>query len=1286
MASSSVDAPVDSPAQQLLHEHEALEAKKANDHHVTVEDAVDEDDIQHPPPTHTLPTEATPPAANGTLSAKAAGKQKVADKPGVPDTQDEEAFPSLAPAPKPALRSTGWGANSAVKAAKPNGASSKTGTSNAQTANPPPSSAPRAHPPVLSSWGTVNLPGRYRDSFEIDNRDIDRSKTVRKVLEDAKKKYNVVITTQSTGLPGRTAFVAEGTKQQSVTEALMYISKELTVDKTETLNIPVSVSSQIIGRGGANIKKLESQFNVRIQIDKDAKTTDPDTATVVIKGHSAGVRQVYEQISNQAKALQPTVDLPVRDIPPELFPFLAGPHNSQVQKLQQDRDLQIHIPDFYRRQQTPPTREEGGPLFIPHGNSHIHIFGDQAAARQAQADLQLLARQIQEQLVLEELAAEQILHPYIVGDRGVDPLEFSARTGCAIVLPPDHHDSDEVHIIGPRDRIQDGIDYATELMSKKHNRAIDLQKQFQDAPQGHSRHSRALAQYLQRKAIDREFRHSHGAEIMFPSHASSAPAWNVIHDDPTKALAARNELHKIAQAYPTPRIQLVEVDPFFHPHLQALHENSFQNLGVHMIVPDSGEDAVVLVYEGPRSDSPFSFPRTRPTPSDIQNFERALQQAEAQLKASIPHQGISQSQIHVPQKHYDRVRKFADSYPKPARPNSFPVQVDFGDHYARDDQIFLRGPESSDIADLQKAIEKFLLEVEEEEKERSYTTSFDFPSKFNKNLIGKGGQNINSLREKHDVDIDTRENGKVKIQGPPKKAEACKAEILKTLRQWEDEVNYVIKIDPKYHGMLVGRNGENLRRLQTNTNNLVRIDFPRISKAADDASVGDNASEAGGPRQAVDEIKIRGPKAKADQVRSELLDLKAYLEENSYTATVSVDSKQIGSLIGRGGQEMEKLRVDTGAQIDIPKGDNGPRTTIQLKGTKQQVEKAKAELQKRAREFDSIVVKTINVDRKHHKTLIGQAGQNIQGIVSRAGAPGSSAEHVRFPRQGEESDSLTIKGTQDVVDKILKEIEAFVDEKENSVTEVVDVPVSSHRNLIGPGGANRIRLEKDFGVSINVPRQGTGQTGVKITGRPENVTKAKEHISSSAAGHKGETVIVPRASHHALDRDGAFKRELSKIGITIDHQGHREPKKPSVSRRAASGKLPLITDQQTDDVQHSWETVVFTTDEEGDIPWTIYAQNKDDEALANAKQQIEEALIKASQDPVIGYLTLEDPGLHGRIVGRGGSKINQIRDQSGCEVQVPKGKAGSEPITIVGSRDGVNQAYELILKAIREGQ
>jgi predicted PilT family ATPase len=363
-----------------------------------------------------------------------------------------------------------------------------------------------------------------------------------------------------------------------------------------------------------------------------------------------------------------------------------------------------------------------------------------------------------------------------------------------------------------------------------------------------------------------------------------------------------------------------------------------------------------------------------------------LQEAQALLLGSIPHQGIAVDNFPVPRKFHDKVRRFVNNEPKPRPPQGFPVQVEFGGQRARKaqapqgspDQVFLRGPKETDLAALRRKIEEFLIEAEQDDKERGFITSFDFPAKYNKNLIGRQGSHINQLREKHDVQIETKEAGKVKIQGPQKKAEACKAEILRLLKAWEDEVNYVVKIDPKYHGMLVGRNGENLQKIQNKVNNEVRIDFPRVSRIADDVSVADTASDVGGKAaQGADEIKIRGPKAKAEKVKDELLSLKQYLEDNSYTATVSVAQAQVPALLGKGGLEMERLRADTGAQIDIPKNTTSERVTVQLKGTKQQVEKAKLELQKRSKVFDDIVTRTIEVDRKHHRGLIGGQGKSI---------------------------------------------------------------------------------------------------------------------------------------------------------------------------------------------------------------------------------------------------------------------------------------------------------------------
>ncbi|KAL6249693.1 hypothetical protein RBB50_003548 [Rhinocladiella similis] len=1325
MASVTAEAPVEAgpsvtktPAQLMQEKHEAAET-----HHVTVEDVPDEDDVQHPPPPHVHAKEeqqADVPTTNGINKGKQKATEAPSQKPTVLDTQSDEAFPALGAASKTAAPPPRvWVANTSTKAPPVNG-SPALGSRPPSSGGPTPTRTPGVITPVnapAGGRGGVQMPGRYRDAFEIDNTDLNKNKSVKKVLDDVNRKYNVVVTPRQTNFATRTEFTAEGPNQRTVTEALMQVSKELTLEKAVKLEIPSSVSAQVIGRAGANIKKLEQQFSVRIHIDRDARpTTDQEdirTDVVEIRGNAAQVRQVYEHITKQVKALQPKVDMPVRGIPPEFYPFIAGQHATRLRQMEQNHGIQINVPQYTTWKQQPPSRPaeaHQAPAFVPHGDNPIIVSGEQAAVLEARALLEQLAEELQKELMLEELAAEQILHPYIVGDRGMDPLKFLEETGCAVILPPPEHETEDIHIIGPKDKLDAGRNLAEELMSRKHNRAVDMHKHFNDAPHGPERHSRALAQYLQEKAIQREFQKSHGAEIVFPGSSNASPSWTVISNDPQKALSARNELSKITQAYPTPRIQLVEVDPFFYPHLNQMHASDLrENLGVHLIVPEDGSDPVVLVYEGPAQDGPFSIPRNKPSKADISTFEKALQEAQAMLLSNIPSGGISAQDIHVPKKFHDKVKKFVNNEPKPAAPNAFPVQVDFARGKAGQtrsatashdspERVFLRGPSETDIAELRQKIEEFLREAEEDEKERGYTTSFAFPPQFNKNLIGKQGANIKALREKHDVEIDTREDGKVTLRGPQKKAEACKAEILRLAKQWEDEVNFTIKIDPKYHGLLVGRNGENLQKIQSKVDNTVRIDFPKQSRISDDASVADDASQVGGTKgQPLDEIKIRGPRAKAEKVRDELLSLHQYMVDNSHTASVSVAQGQVASLIGRGGMEMERLRAETGAHIDVPKASSSSsdRVSIQIKGSKQQVEKARQELQKRAKAFDDIVTRTLNVDRKHHSALIGAGGSHIQELVAKSGSKQRSSEHVRFPRKGDESSELTINGTADVVEKIVAAIEEFVNERENQVTETLDVPVTHHRDLIGPNGSIRKQIEDQFKVTLNVPRQGTGQTGVKITGRPENVANAKEHIQNKTTKAPAETIMVPRSLHHIVSKNGDLFRELSRDGVRVEHNGHKPPPKLNRGSRArtTNGDMPLITDQPGE-ASHSWDIVSNQSalnGDDGEIPWVLVSQKPDaQDVVEKAKQKIQSSLDKAKEPQFTGYLILPDPRLHRHIIGRGGSTINSIRNQSGCDIQVPKHNTGKseegEAITIVGKEDGVISARDLILEEIKRAQ
>jgi predicted PilT family ATPase len=291
----------------------------------------------------------------------------------------------------------------------------------------------------------------------------------------------------------------------------------------------------------------------------------------------------------------------------------------------------------------------------------------------------------------------------------------------------------------------------------------------------------------------------------------------------------------------------------------------------------------------------------------------------------------------------------------------------------------MRGPEDR-LDDLGRRIEEFVEAEKRDELERGFSMSFDFPQKYAHHLIGRRGENINKLREEFDIDIQVNE-GKVELKGPKAKAEAAQARITAMRKKLDDEATHVLKIPPQYHKDMIGAKGSLVNRLQDRYS--VRVQFPRGARDnRDDESVA-TGSDAGTPRwsrsnQAPDEVIVRGPRKGADEARDELLNLLQYTIDNSHTASMSVAQAQIPSLIGQGGREMDGIREATGAKIDIPNSreaaDARGRVELKIKGTKKQVEDAKKLLQQKIKLFDESVTKSINVDKKYHKALIGTGG------------------------------------------------------------------------------------------------------------------------------------------------------------------------------------------------------------------------------------------------------------------------------------------------------------------------
>ena len=754
-------------------------------------------------------------------------------------------------------------------------------------------------------------------------------------------------------------------------------------------------------RTGAHIQIPKPEGNVMPDVEDD----DGLTIDVTIDGDAVAAEMARREIETIINERTSTVNMRLRDIPAEFYPFLAGPRNSNIDALEQGRQLKIQVPHYHTWSDRPPPQQpsSGTPLFLPSRDHHIRISGDRLAAQYARAELERQVEELRQHITLAQIPIDRGRHQFVLDQGGASLHDLLEETGCAVILPPPSEDTEMLTVTGPHHKIESGMDRVMNLAMSMQMSGVDvahIARRHSNAPMGSEAHAKALRNYLQhRKAIE-QLERQYDARIILPPPADNTSKWEIYSRDGTKGLRARSDIMSILGAHPPPRLRHVEIDPFFHHHVHQRGARHIRDqFGVHLVAPEANDASpyVVMVYEGPEDAERYQLPKQPPSPQEVAVFEGNLIQAQEHLLSLIQGQeDIGSANVKVPTKYRHKVVKYAQREQQDLPSSAIPVQVTFpasdrinqpssqlqnqATAIALENQCSLRGP-ASVVETLAEKIAAFLEQEKQDELERGHVTSFDFPQKYANYLIGKKGENINNYREEFDVEIQVKD-GKVNITGPKAKADAAKAKIIALGKKMEDEATHVLKIKSQYHKDMIGTKGSQVNQLQKKYN--VRVQFPRTAHLDDDRSVADDVSESGSvrnrrPNQGPDEVIVRGPRRGADDARDELLSLLQWTMDNSHASTVSVALTQLPSLIGQGGREMESLRLETGAQIDVPgtrdSADSNGRVQIQLKGTAKQVNDAKKLLEQRAKIFDDSIVRSIDVDKIYHKALIGSGGE-----------------------------------------------------------------------------------------------------------------------------------------------------------------------------------------------------------------------------------------------------------------------------------------------------------------------
>jgi transcription antitermination factor NusA-like protein/rRNA processing protein Krr1/Pno1 len=723
--------------------------------------------------------------------------------------------------------------------------------------------------------------------------------------------------------------------------------------------------------------KQDEPAGLNLDDDEDA------TVDVTIEGDAVAAEMARQQIEKIVDERTSNVSLKMKDVPAEYYPFLRGPHDAGINALENAGDIRVQIPRYHTwRDQAPPQPAvQGQPApYIPQPGLPIQIQGDRHASQQAQEQIRRQVEALRRQLTHHtEDTIERGRHQFIMGEQGEALHDILKETGCAVIFPPPGEDSDTLYIVGPPEKLQEGIDKVMELAAAMSSANVDIARQYQKAPNAQE-HARNLAKYLRQRQAIADLERRHNAKIVLPPTESPSNPWEVYAKDGKNVMRARAEMVDFAKAHPPDRIHPMDVDPFFHQYLQEREASKIRrDHGVHLVFPEgSDSNEVLLVSEEPGSPSNYQFPRQQPTPQEIQAHKEAIQVARKYLQDLIDaHDRIVEREIEAPPKFNDKIRRYAEKEQLSLPERQIPVELLFGPPVGRPSierspsgGFSIRGP-SNHVDDLQAKLLAFIEQAKKDELERSYTTTFDFPQKFANFLIGKRGENIKKLRDEFDVEIQVKD-GKVEIQGPQAKAHACKNHILSDLKKWEDETTHVLIVEPEFHRDLIGPKGSQVRRLEDRYN--VRINFPR--------SAGDDNATEGSVKnfnnQPANHVVVKGPSKGADAAREELKGLMEYLQKTNNVATVSIAQSQVPSIIGRNGAALDELRIKTKCQIDVPHKDEADahgRIAIRIKGEKHNVAEAKKLLEAASKQFDDTITKTIDVPKKHHQSIIGPKGK-----------------------------------------------------------------------------------------------------------------------------------------------------------------------------------------------------------------------------------------------------------------------------------------------------------------------
>ncbi|XP_034712260.1 vigilin [Etheostoma cragini] len=578
------------------------------------------------------------------------------------------------------------------------------------------------------------------------------------------------------------------------------------IENSFSLSVPIfkQFHKNIIGKGGANIKKIREETNTKI----DLPTENSNSEMIIITGKKSNCEAARDRILAIQRELANIKETEVA-IPAKLHNSLIGSKGCLVRSIMEDcGGVHIHFPS------------EGS------GSDKVTIRGPVGEVEKAKKQLLQLAEEKQVNNFTAELQAKPEYHKFLIGRGGANIRRVRDKTGARIIFPsPDDTEQELITIVGKEEAVRQA---QKELESLVKN----LDDVVEDSMVVDVRHHRHFV--CRRGQVLRELAEEYGGvAVSFPRTGANSQRVT-LKGAKDCVEAAKKRIQEIIEDLESQVSVEVIIPQRYHRAIMGPKGCRIQYITreheVQIKFPERDDSAAG--QEAPSQENGEVSPEAEfvPRKCDIITIAGRAEKCElakAALLALVPiTEDVEVSyELHryiIGQKG-SGIRKMMEEYE---------VNIWVPQPEKQLDVIKVTGL----VANVERAKQGLLervkeLQAEQEDRAlRSFKVTMSVEPKFHPKIIGRKGAVISQIRKDHDVSIQFPDKGDeqqdlIVISGYERNVEEARQAIQQLVAELQEMVSHDVHLDPRTHARIIGARGKAIRKLMEEFK--VDIRFPQ---------------------------------------------------------------------------------------------------------------------------------------------------------------------------------------------------------------------------------------------------------------------------------------------------------------------------------------------------------------------------------------------------------------------------------------------------------------------------